>query len=538
MKFYPMHLHLHCSHEPTASLSSHMSNAAALGIRHFWTTEHDIRMGRRPKDVSEFSFPEKELFVQLENGAKAGFKEEDGNTGTYAFEDGLEGITLRIRADENESESLLFHSKGKRHSAPLFARLCVDLDADMIASAERGARITVSFILSAQPPSYTQAELCYVYGELPTQQENMQFLPFPKKENGVYRFPLTKDASDEIGGVDNALCNIRLTVENGGEMVFRSLVFHRELNFQEVRAEQIKLAKRLGEKWGVVPFVGFEISAAGNHKNCYSTKVPVIDYREYDFQVSNEQAIAHVKKYGGIFSWNHPFTAALKTGSGEETHEEMFDRVAQTLLENRVYGASLMEVGFPFGRDGFAAKEYLRLWDYLSAGGVFITGVGDSDNHHAVAEGWTEMNNFCTVVGLYDDEEPSEQDLVRGLSRGSVWGGNPVKIRDFTFTANGAPQGSIFCGESVEVAFSAKDIRCGGYALCVVNGQPIQRVEISSGAVSGVFTLHNTQKYNFARVEIYDEEGVLIAFSNPIYLVDDKRDVPLETIQSDRKVFE
>lgn len=534
MKFYPTHLHLHCSHEPTASLGSHMSHAAALGIRHIWTTEHDIRMGQRPRDISVFFFPEKELLVQLPNGTKAGFAEVEGNTGTYAFEDSAEGIALRICADENNRQSMLFHSIGKRHSAPLFARLCVDLDADIQSAVENGARITVAFVLSAQPPTYKQAELCYVYGELPHSQENTQYLPFPKKENGVYRFALTKDVSEAIGGVDNALCNIRLTVENGGEMLFRSFTFHRELNFEEVRAEQVKLAQKLSKKWGVVPFVGFEISAAGNHKNCYSSKVPVIDYRDYDFRLTNEQAIAHVKKYGGIFSWNHPFT---KIKNAEGTMEENFAKLAQTLVENRVYGASMMEVGFPFGRDGFVAKEYLHLWDVLSLNGIFITGDGDSDNHHAVAEGWTEGNNFCTFVGLYDEEEPTEEAFIRALARGSVWGGNPVKIKDFTFTANGAPQGSVVVGEKVEVAFSAKDIRCGGYALCVVNGWPIQRVEISSGAVAGTFELTNTHKYNFARVEIYDEEGVLIAFSNPVYLVKEESDIPSEAIESQRKVL-
>ena len=533
MKFYPMHLHLHCSHEPTASIGSHMSHAAALGIRHIWTTEHDTRMGRKPKDISVFSFPEQQRFVQFANGTKAGFIELDGNTGTCSFEEDLGGINMRIYAEENNRHSLLFYSVGKRHSAPLFARLCVELDADLV-SADNGARIMVAFILSAQPPTYQQAELCYVYGELPQGQENIQYLPFPKKENGVYRFELTKDVSEAIGGVDNALCNIRLTVENGGEMRFRSFTFHRELNFEEVRAEQRKLAKQLGEKWGVEAFVGFEITGAGNHKNCYSTKVPVIDYRQYNFQVSNEQAIAHVQRHGGIFSWNHPFT---KVRNAEGTKDENFLKVAQDLVENRVYGASLMEVGFPFGRDGFAAKDYLHLWDVLSLNGIFITGDGDSDNHHAVAEGWTERNNFCTFVGLYDEETPTEEAFVRALARGSVWGGNPVKIEDFTFTANGAPQGSIIVGERAEVAFSAKDIRCGGYALCVVNGWPMQRVEISSGTVCGAFELTNAHKYNFARVEIYDDEGVLIAFSNPIYLVGEESDIPLEAIESQRKVL-
>ena len=532
MKFYPMHMHMHCSHEPTASIGSHMSYASTLGIRHIWTTEHDVRMGLKPKDVSKFSFPEKQLYVTLENGTKAGFMDEKG-TGGYRFEERKEGIALRLFSKVTERKSLLFHSAGKRHCVPLFSRVTVGLDADILTGTEANERFIVEFILSAQPPSYRQARLCYVFGEIPQNEDNTQFLPFPEKEEGVYRFNLSQDVGEEIGGLDNALCNIRLLVENGADIRFRSFSFWRELNFQETREEQIKIAEKLGEKWGVTPFVGFEITGAGNHKNCYSTKVPVIDYPKYDYQVTNEQAIAHVKEYGGIFSWNHPFT---KDAKREEPHEVIFADVAKRLVDNRVYGASLIEVGFPCGRNGFGSKEYLQLWDILSTNGIFITGNGDSDNHHAVADGWTEGNNFCTFVGLYDEETPTEENFVRALSRGSVWGGNPVKIRNFTFGVGEVPQGSVVCGQQVRVSFSAKDITCEGYALCVVNGETVGKVAIANGSVEGEFMLSCAQTYNFARVEIYDDADVLIAFSNPIYLVEKEDDIPLEVIQT-RKVI-
>ena len=84
MKYYPIHMHLHCSHEPTASLGSTMSLCKKLGIMHMWTTEHDVRMGKKKRDVPEFRFSEKELFITLPSGAKAGFKEEE-NGGSYAL---------------------------------------------------------------------------------------------------------------------------------------------------------------------------------------------------------------------------------------------------------------------------------------------------------------------------------------------------------------------------------------------------------------------------------------------------------------------
>ena len=51
MKFYPMPMHLHASHEPTASIGAHMQYARALGMRHIWLTEHDVRMGRKVRDI-------------------------------------------------------------------------------------------------------------------------------------------------------------------------------------------------------------------------------------------------------------------------------------------------------------------------------------------------------------------------------------------------------------------------------------------------------------------------------------------------------
>lgn len=520
MKYYPIHMHLHCSHEPTASIGSTMSRCKELGIMHMWTTEHDVRMGKKKRDIPEFRFLEKELFLSLPNGAKAGFKEEESG-GRREFEETGTGISLRITSRDNEKESLLFYSKDKAHCDPLFSRLTVEMEAD-IDIKNRG-QVCVAFLLSAQPPTYSQARLCYALGDMPTENngEPVQYLPFPEKINGKYVFPLSEDVGERIGGLDNALCNIRLIAENGGEILFHSFTFRRELRFEEVRREQIKLAKTLEEKWGVTAFVGFEITGAGNHKNCFSTKVPVMDYERLDYKVSNEKAIEHVKKYGGIFSWNHPFTRYRQL----EDKEEAFETLATELIRSRVYGASVIEVGFPMGRDGFETRDYFRLWDRLSESGIIITGNGDSDNHHAVADRWTEGNNFCSFAGLYENESPTEKNFIKAFARGSLWAGNPVVIQNLSFSAGEKPQGSVIQGEQVCVEFTATDIKSSGYAVCITNGEAVKRVPIEKGKVSGKWILSREKEYDFARVEIYNDEDVLIAFSNPIYLVSDNTEI-------------
>lgn len=521
MNYYPIHTHLHCAHEASASIGSHMAHAKELGIEYLWMTEHDTRIGKPAGKYFSFSYTEKNLWTPVPGShIQAGFQEKEENSGTYEFVDTDNGIALRISAEKGQRESLFFHSKAKKHSDPLLACVTVQMDADI--KLERQGRVCVEFILSAQPPTYQQARLYYVLGETPKAEGLVQYLPFPEKKDGKYIFKLSQDVSDAIGGLDNALCNLNLIAENGAVICFRTLDFYRELEYEKARQAQIVLAEQLGKKWGVTAFVGFEVTHAGNHKNCFSTKVPVIEYAKFDYNVSNEQAVAYLQKYDAVFSWNHPFSEHGCTG---QTKEEIFEEKAQQLIDARVYGAHLMEVGFPYTRGGFEVEYYLRLWDRLSENGIMITGNGDSDNHHATPNGWTEGNNFCSFAGLYDDEPPTEENFAKAFKRGTLWGGNPVMIRNLSFTGDGKEQGSLVRGDKVTVSFSATDIQCGGYAVCISSGKEIARVPIKDGAVSGGWTLDREQTYNFARVELYNEENVLIAFSNPIYLVAEETEI-------------
>lgn len=516
MKYYPIHMHLHCAHEASASIGSHMSHAKELGIEYLWLTEHDSRIGKPRGKYLAFSFPEPKLWVHLPDiDRDAGFQEKEKNTGSHVFLEVNGKMILQLSAEKDQRECLFFHSQAKKHSDPLAAGLTVEMDADIEVS--KGGSARVEFILSAQPPSYQQARLCYVLGQIPQKTDELvQYLPFPEKKDGKYTFALSEDVSEDIGGLDNALCNLNLIAENDATIRFRSFDFYRELEYQKARQAQIVLAEKLGKKWGVTPFVGFEVTQAGNHKNCFSTSVPVIEYAAFDYNVSNGQAVAHLQKYHAVYSWNHPFS---EHGCSGETKEEIFEEKAKQLVDNRVYGAHLMEVGFPYTRGGFELEYYLRLWDRLSENGILITGEGDSDNHHATENGWTVGNNFCSFAGLYDEEPPTEENFAKAFKRGTLWGGNPVVMRNLSFTGDGKEQGSLIRGEKTEILFSATEIQCNGYAVCISNGKEVAHLPIENGAVSGNWTLKCTQKYNFARVELYNDENVLIAFSNPIYLV-------------------
>ncbi len=524
MKFYPMHMHLHASHEPTASIGAHMSHASALGIKHLWLTEHDVRMGEKARSLPHYTLPAAELISTLDNGIVAGFRELVTSGGGHSFseEEGLVTLTLTSLGGE---ERLRFFTKGKNHSDQLFSGVSVGLEAEI--SLSEGAEFALEFVLSCQPPSYEHARMVYILGDVPENKENIQYLPFPEmSEDGSYLFNLTKDADECVGGLDNSSCYIELVLRGCGSVKFKGFRFERELNYEPVRQNQIKLAQKLGKKWGVTPFVTFEITGAGHHKNCYTTTVPCIDYKAHGFKVTQAEAIEHVKAHGGIFCYNHPFTEWKNAKLSEEEKWELIDKLANEFAENRVFGATLMEVGFPYEKEDFYDRHYLALWDKLSSRGIFITGDGDSDNHDATEDGWSTGNNFATFTGIYDSEEPSEKSFRDAFRRGTVWCGDPTQVYEMNLTLDEkCAMGAIFTDDVLDLAFSARTCMKSGKLIRIVDGSPEYECDIEDGICRDSFTLQSKNDVSFARYELRDSEGVLKGLTNPVYLVKDKNKV-------------
>ena len=95
--------------------------------------------------------------------------------------------------------------------------------------------------------------------------------------------------------------------------------------------------------------------------------------------------------------------------------------------------------------------------------------------------------------------------------------------------------GSVVVGKQATVQFETENVKDGGCAVWVVNGKKQERMEIYEGKAFGACTLQCEQKYNFVRVEVYGADGTLIALSNPIYLVENEKDVPNEAMENGRR---
>ena len=284
----------------------------------------------------------------------------------------------------------------------------------------------------------------------------------------------------------------------------------------------------MGENYGVKPFVSFEISGAGEHKNCYNTDVPILEYDKYNYEVSESMAIDHVRKYGGIYAVNHPFATKPFKGLKNISEAErlvLFKKMFEEFYKNNAIGATLMEVGFPEGRN-FPFKYYTALWDMLGEAGIILSGYGSSDCHRNNI-GWFDGNNFATYIGVNSElKYPVDQiEFVNAMKEGRMYTADPTKIKgkiEFK-TEDGFEMGSIINSkekDEVKLIFKGECMEPGWKFRLISNGVEICSKEITESGFNYESILKSSSNsVDFQRVEIYDETGRCILLTNPIYIV-------------------
>ncbi len=535
-KYYPMHMHLHASCDLGASMALDMYNANKLGMNYIWFTDHDTRMGLMENYITKYSFGDG-LFKT--DGKRAeGFEKINEQTELIVnTHDKTLTINSNKSGDEWSSSGVYFKSSGKRHTFSLAGELTVSVDLKEFFPDEN-ARLIFAAKLSQRPPEMKNAYMLYVLGDTDgLESEYNQVIPL-KQTSGTIIFNLSKDVSKEvpIGGKDNAFDTLYIVLQTKNDVVAAAKVGDFEIvrgNICEgLRQGLQKAADKAGEIYNVKPFVAFEISGAGEHKNCFSTSVPVIEYYKNDYQVSEAEAIEHVKKYGGIFAINHPFvTSNIKkiskemNGLDEETKKALFNDTYNEFVNNNALGATLMEVGFPDGRR-FEFEYYLKLWDMLALDGIFLSGYGANDCH-ANNDGWFEGNNFVAYIGVDENlTYPIDVEyFTEAMKKGRMYTGDPTALKgEVRFeTENGIQMGSVVVADetdSVKIKFSAENIKNGWKFRLVENSNVIESITINEPRFEYESILKlNENKVAFQRAELYNEKGKCVLLTNPIYMV-------------------
>lgn len=544
MIYEPMPMHLHTCHQPGGSMEGHIYNAKQLGMRYVRFTDHDTRVGRKKNQVKSFDFKKGIAVIAEKPIPKHGF-EFFGNT-DVSFNDGKMILNCSSDSEEYERAGTYFFSDGTNHTITLIAEVSVLLGLKFKLYGD--AHLYLDVRLSQRPPDHTPAHLIYSFDEHEgiTKPHTVR-LPLKENGNGTYRLNLSDDVREmwEIGGLDNVFDTVLITAETrrGGkcEIIIDKFEIEAEHSYDEVIKRQRVVADKIGERYGVKPFVTTEISGAGQHKNVFSTKVPVIDYEKCDYSVSEWDAVRHVKEHGGIFAYNHPFEnnkfKKMKDLTADEIRHYVVNEAAY-LISTKVFGASLLEVGFTEGRGCFALSDHLRLWDTLSLSGIFITGYGDSDSHKN-DRSWYDSNNFASWIAV-DESTPfpvPEEELIRSMKAGNVYMGDPVYLKfDVNLECNGATMGQVIhsAKQSYDVHFSAKATD-KEYTVKIISDGKIAAEEktVPNQDFSFCFTYTPEYPLGLVRVEMYNSDGRCIMLTNPIYFANKDKffgDIPKERI--------
>lgn len=529
--YYPISLHMHSVWERTASMEGHFYNAQKLGIHHVYITDHDIRMGRRKNHVDHFDFTKGVLKVEEPSKDPLrplwyGFdivRQDEGTT--VVMKDGamfLEAISQPSQ-EEWSAISLVFDSSQKRHEVALLAKTLLHLGMKL-SERKQDMRIIVDVKLSQRPPEFKNAHIYYVFGNaegLETPYVSVKSMDWFDSSYHDYDFDLLTDA-ESVGGGDNILNTISFTVcaRNGqtARLAVNHLSITWELEFEEGRKMQQKLADEIGEKYEVTSYITSEITGAGRHKICFSTKVPIIHYKEQGYKVSEEYAIEHVRKYGGIFSRNHPFDHIkdkVTLGESPEVIAEAKQGVIREYIDHRAWGATMIEVGFPELKSGFLLADYLHLWDTLSSEGIFISGYGDSDSH-ANSLGWFEGNNFVAYIAA---ENPCEDEFINSMKAGDLYTGDPVYLQgtEASFVSSEGQMMGQVCvsNDPGKAIFELKGLSEDYKVVWTANGQFVKE-ETCNTDYQGFLDFPDEGKVNFIRVEVYIGERCIL-LTNPLY---------------------
>jgi hypothetical protein len=286
----------------------------------------------------------------------------------------------------------------------------------------------------------------------------------------------------------------------------------------------------------VYQHAGLEVSLYPQHINWYGGALSLPNYGTLPISpaasdTATRQFITDIHAAGGVASFNHPFGvepggSALPVADQEAARR----KVASKLISNRAFSADLLEAGYR-QRGGVTIERHLSVWDACSRNGIFLTGNGVSDNH--TGQGWaSETNNFLTWAWAAGS---AEADLVAALRTGRCFFGD---LRRFAGTLDltvdqACPMGSASLSQqsSRSLAIKATGIPSGG-AVQLVQGvvdyagstapDPVttSRSFPASDFLQGVKTVAvDTTTSSFARVQVVDSAGVLVACSNPVWLL-------------------
>ena len=549
-----MHVHASMS-EGNGSWRAANVHAKKIGLEVLWWSDHDWRMAYHTYNRT-FGFEGLELTTPVPTYYEPGTdialtKQNDPMVVTLAphrfngdVKDGI-GRTTAERAMEGsrslevaagtvgkEWQPYLYEIDGTRRTMKRALASRVKISLAVFAEGSNDAMAVVRVDLSQQPPEMKTGAIYYVLtqasdADLRTlEDETTKFVrvPFRPGAWNTVNADVTGDAERlKLGGIDNAMIAVSFGVLTRGPLArafFDDYRIHHELQGEALRDVARSMAAQYQKEYGVINYVGQELSFQA-HMNPLGERVPMIDHVKHPAGLTARETSDFVHANGGVLSLNHIFgTNRAPAGVDPQNPDSVRafeDRRIRELIESRVYGADILEVGYP--TRVLPMKSFLRVWDALSSAGVDVVGNGISDTHSATG-GWYDGNNFISWVWA---RSASVRDIVDGFRRGDVYFGDPFRFKGrLTLTTDdGHRMGAVVVTKKPQHRVNVKieDLAPGARVRIVTNGKagPDETSLVSSFETQ----VRVDSLPAFVRVEAYTAEGRPLVFSNPIYFQTD-----------------
>lgn len=558
-RYWATQLHLHGSFsEGLGTMADQTEAARRLGsVDVLWWTDHDWRIARHTF-VSSFGFESLRQRLEIPHRGmpwskrpryiRIAWKALAGGAALAAADQALSDTaaegqhSLRLGATAGAGEEEWGWTGGKldtnggRWSRSLAAGVTLELAVRPETALGADAQLLVRTELSYRAGG--TSELRYVVGDEGEARNEriggrmVGIVPLEAVPGRwtTLRLPVSEDAARlGLGGDDNSLrrIEIRLQTRRGARaaVLVDDLELHEQLDGPALLRREQEMATELGAASGLTEHVGLELSYS-LHMNAFLPEIELPDFERFPHGMEPSQAVRWAHERGGLIAYNHVF------GAGDDPEDDVKEALAgrgDLVVEERAFGADLLEVGYPLRVLPLA--DHLAVWDRLSTAGVVITGIGTSDSHDP-REGWKDGNNFVSWIWA---RSPGAPDLIEGLRCGRVFFGDPASFSgtlELSLGELGADAetvtGKVVAG-SLDAALTlhavATDLPPGSRVRWVADGRAIREEMPPAGAYSSELELtpdllgdaDGSGATHFVRLEVWQGERGL-AFTNPVYL--------------------
>jgi hypothetical protein len=575
----PMAMHVHSSFsEGTGSMFWQLDQAKRTGVEVVWWTDHDFRMSawqyRKAIHCSGTSEPEDGHALTWSRTTSGSLQVASATFLAAASSPGDPDTTAGLRLDASSTSSSFASvrmtaqdakARHNLHASLAGQSIVVDMSPESIGP---DAFLELRVQLSDQPASGGRTSgSYYLYYRVGGPNAPGSVIKQMRGGTITYAAPtgawttlVLTPANDiarlwpDLQATDAALC--QLSVAAGSRRGARAAGNIDNIRFQRTTSGSapLQVQRTIGDALapqfpGITQHQGLEVSLYPRHLNWYGGTVVLPDYGTADLSPVDDLAktrdlVRMVHDGGGLASYNHMFGTGFGMTPLSTTKQETARiNIAKQLVQNAAFGADILEVGYRM-RGGVTLDRHLSVWDVCSRNGLFLTGNGVNDSHEGAWSG--SGYTFVTSAWAEDAEESS---LVGALAAGRCMFHDQDRFRGtLDLTVDGtAPMGSVSVASlsSRRLTIAAAQLPAGG-SVAVVQG-PVDRpgptvtspgttrTTIPAGSFDGgaVSMDVDTSADRFVRTEILDSTGLLVAGSNPVWLL---RTTPASGIPPSRGV--